>query len=70
MVKRITENWTAALLNMEVGEVVEFPLEKSESIVGSIIPRLRKRMWREKAKWSRDGDYDTESGIFRVKRIA
>lgn len=42
MVKRITENWTAALLNMEVGEVVEFPLEKSESIVGSIIPRLRK----------------------------
>lgn len=48
MVKRITENWTAALLNMEVGEVVEFPLEKSESIVGSIIPRLRKRMWRER----------------------
>ncbi len=43
MVKRITENWTAALLNMEVGEVVEFPLEKSESIVGSIIPRLRKK---------------------------
>ena len=70
MVKRITENWTAALLNMEVGEVVEFPLEKSESIVGSIIPRLRKRMGGEKANWSRDGDYDTENGIFRVKRIA
>lgn len=70
MVKRITEKWTEALLNMEVGEVVEFPLEKSESIVGSIIPRLRKRMWREKADWSREGDYDTENGIFRVKRIA
>ena len=42
MVKRITEKWTEALLNMKVGEVVEFPLEKAESIVGSIIPRLRK----------------------------
>lgn len=70
MVKRITENWTEALLNMKVGEVVEFPLEKEASIIGSTIPRLRKRMWREKSDWSREGDYDTENGTFRVKRIA
>lgn len=28
MVKKITKNWTNALLNMKVSEVVEFPLEK------------------------------------------
>ena len=43
MVKRITENWTAALLNMEVGEVVEFPLEKSESIVGKYYSTFAKK---------------------------
>lgn len=70
MVKKITKNWTNALLNMEVGEVVEFPLEKAESIVGSIIPRLRKRMWREKYDWERVGEYDRNKGIFHIKRIA
>lgn len=70
MVKRITENWTEALLKMIVGEVVEFPLEKAESIVGSIIPRLRKRMWKEKSDWSREGDYDLKNGTFRIKRVA
>lgn len=68
MVKKITENWTEALLNMEVGEVVEFPLEKAESIVGSIIPRLRKRKWREKCDWERIGEYDRDKGIFHIKR--
>nr|DAZ53191.1 MAG TPA: hypothetical protein [Caudoviricetes sp.] len=70
MVKRITEKWTEALLNMNVGEVVEFPLEKAESIVGSIIPRLRKRMWKSKSNWSREGDYDMVNGTFRIKREA
>ena len=55
---------------MKVGEVVEFPLEKAESIVGSIIPRLRKRMWKSKSNWSREGNYDMVNGTFRIKREA
>lgn len=70
MVKRITENWTDALRNMEVGEVAEFPLDKEPSIMGSIIPRMRRVMWEEKADWKREGDYDLDNGTFRVKRTA
>lgn len=70
MVKKITENWTDALRNMVVGEVVEFPLDNEPSIMGSIIPRMRRVMWKEKANWQREGDYDLDNGTFRVKRIA
>lgn len=70
MVKKITENWTDALRNMVVGEVVEFPLDNEPSIMGSIIPRMRRVMWKEKANWQREGDYDLDNGTFRVKRTA
>lgn len=70
MVKRITKNWTESLLSMEVGEVVEFPLDKVDSIVSSIIPRLRRKMWRENPNWARVGEYDKVNGVFRIKRVA
>lgn len=70
MVKKITENFTEALRSMEIGEVAEFPLDNEPSIVSVIIPRLRRQMWREKSNWKREGDYDMENGVFRIKRIA
>ena len=68
--KKVTENFTEELRTMEVGEVKMFPLENEASIVSSIIPRLRRNMWKEKPDWKREGDYDMENGTFRIKRIA
>lgn len=67
---KVTENFTEELRTMEVGEVKMFPLENEASIVSSIIPRLRRNMWKEKPDWKREGDYDMENGTFRIKRIA
>ena len=69
-INKVTENFTEELRTMEVGEVKMFPLENEASIVSSIIPRLRRNMWKEKPDWKREGDYDMENGTFCIKRIA
>ena len=52
MKKRIiTENYTPALRDMEVGEVLTFPVKAYNSIKGTIIPRLRLEFCVEDADW-------------------
>ena len=65
----IREKFTDALKEMKAGESVLFPLDKYASIVQSLIPRLRKEMWREGADWRRIGIFDTANGTFQIKRI-
>lgn len=67
---KVTKNFTEELRTMTIGEVKMFPLENEASIVGAIIPRLRRAMWREKADWKREGEYDMDNGTFCIKRTA
>lgn len=69
MVKKVTENWTPALRDMNVGDIMEFPI-KAISSVNSIISRLRLEMCVEGADWKRDGDIDKKKGTFKIKRTA
>lgn len=69
MVKTVTENWTPALRDMKVGDVMEFPV-RSISSVNSIISRLRLEMCVEGADWKREGDIDRTRGMFKIKRTA
>lgn len=59
---------TSIIREMKVGEVLEFPLDKQASIMRVFVPRLRMELWREKADWKREGDYDLDRGVFALRR--
>ena len=70
MKKRIiTENYTPALRDMEVGEVLTFPVKAYNSIKGTIIPRVRLEFCVEDADW-KVGEVNKRKGIFDVERVA
>ena len=69
MVKKVTENWSPSLREMQVGDIVEFPVKEISS-VNTTISRLRLEMCVEGADWKRDGDIDRKKGTFRIKRTA
>ena len=69
MVKKVTENWSPSLREMQVGDIVEFPV-KAISSVNTTISRLRLEMCVEGADWKRDGDIDRKKVTFRIKRTA
>lgn len=67
MKKRIiTENYTPALRDMEVGEVLTFPVKAYNSIKGTIIPRLRLEFCVEDADW-KVGEVNKRKGILMWK---
>lgn len=49
--KIITENYTPALRDMEVGDILTFPVKAYNSIKGTLIPRLRLEFCVEDADW-------------------
>lgn len=65
----IRKNFTDALRAMKVGDSLLFPLGKYASIMGVIVPRMRREMWRENADWERIGVFDTVHGTFQLKRV-
>lgn len=65
----VRKNFTEALRAMKVGESLLFPLGKYASIMGVIVPRMRREMWKENAEWERIGVFDTANGTFQLKRI-
>lgn len=71
MAKRrlVTENYTPALRDMRVGDILTFPVKAYTSIKGSLIPRLRLELCVEDADW-KVGEVDKKKGIFDVERVA
>ena len=67
--KIITENNTPALRDMEVGDILTFPVKAKPSIKGTIIPRLREEFCVEGADW-KVGETDKKKGLFDVERVA
>ena len=65
----IKKNFTEALRTMKVGESLLFPIGKYSSIMGVIVPRMRREMWQENADWVRIGVFDTANGTFQLKRV-
>lgn len=66
--KIITENYTPALRDMEVGDILTFPV-KLTILQGTLIPRLRLELCVEDADW-KVGDIDKKKGLFDVERVA
>ena len=65
----ITENYTPALRDMEVGDILIFPVKAYNSIKSTLIPRLRLELCVEDANW-KVGEIDKKKGIFEVERVA
>jgi len=65
----VTEDYSPALRNMRVGDVLTFPV-KSISTINSLLSRLRLEMCVEGADWKRAGDIDKRKGLFKIKRVA
>lgn len=66
--KIITENYTPALRDMEVGDILTFPVKAYNSIKGTLIPRLRLELCVEDADW-KVGDIDKKKGLFDVEGL-
>ena len=64
----ITKEFTQALRDMQVGDVITLSV-KAYSSMRTIIPRLRIEMCVEQADWE-VGEIDRKAGMFSVKRIA
>ena len=67
-IRTVTENWTAELKSMKVGDVLAFPLEKYSSI-STILARLRLEMTAQAADW-KPIKIDKERMLYFVKRTA
>lgn len=65
----VTENYTPALRDMGVGDILTFPVKAYNSIKGTLIPRLRLELCVEDADW-KVGEVDKKKGIFDVERVA
>lgn len=65
----ITENYTPALRDMNVGDTLTFPVKAFSSVKSTLIPRLRLELCVEEADWE-VGGVDKKKGVFEVKRIA
>lgn len=65
----ITENYTPALRDMEVGDILIFPVKAYNSVKATLIPRLRLELCVEDADWE-IGEVDKKKGLFEVKRTA
>lgn len=65
----ITESYTPALRDMEVGDILIFPVKAYNSIKSTLIPRLRLELCVEDANW-KVGEIDKKKGIFEVERVA
>lgn len=67
-IRTVTENWTAELKSMKVGDVLAFPLEKYSSI-STTLARLRLEMIAQAANW-KPLKIDRERMLYFVKRTA
>ncbi|WP_291587233.1 hypothetical protein [Bacteroides sp.] len=65
----ITENYTPALRDMNVGDTLIFPVKAHNSIKSTLIPRVRIELCVENADWE-VGEIDKKNGTFPVKRIS
>lgn len=64
----ITANYTPALRDMRVGEILVFPVKAYSSVKSTLIPRLRLELCVEDADW-KVGDVNKKKGTFEVERV-